>query len=294
MGQWIYFYTKHDALPGCVGIRGEKGDRFPECFRFASEWWRGFFGDKLLQCDRRVGHDSWPRDWLFRCLLIAFALFVWNDYDVFWMSLSLTICAFCVSRVWSSFVCLMFIELMIFCCFLAMIWWYGCLWFVLFVLYRWHCPMLWRSCYLCHSQWEWNHILFCFWRATVSSDDRKWFACLTSTSSVVKVFGVVCKCQDEGGVRFEAEAWYECFLVEYKYMSFLLLLTLLVPDFCLVISQAPYFDWKHQEADGSRGEPKGKAKPLDKRHKCFRSSVEGFDSIIPIIENLVHSESFWP
>ena len=133
---------------------------------------------------------------------------------------------------------------------------------------------------------------FCFWRATVSSDKRKWFACLTSTSSVVKVFGVVCKCQDEGGVRFEAEAWYECFLVE-----FLLLLTLLVPDFCLVIFEAPYFDWMHQEADGSRGEPKGKAKPLDKRykrHKCFRSSVEGFDSIIPI-ENLVHSQSFfWP
>ena len=46
-GQLLYFFTKHDALFGCVGIQGQKGDRFPECFRFASKWWRGW-GDKLL------------------------------------------------------------------------------------------------------------------------------------------------------------------------------------------------------------------------------------------------------
>ena len=86
LGQLIFSLTKHDALSGCVGIQGQKGDRIPACFRFARKWWRGW-GDKLLQCDRSVGHDM---AWFFtlrltflmstRCL----SVFVWNNQIIVW------------------------------------------------------------------------------------------------------------------------------------------------------------------------------------------------------------------
>ena len=111
--QSVFSFTKHDALSGCVGIQGQKGDRIPECFRFACKWWRGW-GDKLLQCDRSVGHDSSPWDWLFLMSTRCLSVFVLNAYDVFGMFLFII----------HHYVCIMFFNILELLCLLCVYWAY--------------------------------------------------------------------------------------------------------------------------------------------------------------------------
>jgi len=125
---------------------------------------------------------------------------------------------------------------------------------------RWHCSMLWSYWYLCHSQWEWTERLLPLRWVPESLDKRIWLACVTSTSSFqcLGLFALA-RMQAESDLTQRRDMmffqWNICFSVASDFTCSRL---------CLVIPQASYFDWKHQEAARSGGETKGKAKPLEK------------------------------